>query len=127
MRLLRARGSAELDRVASGSATQDLWLGDRKVESKVAGENRSRLLGRGTVGKVRRGGRRGSGRTKERIHRFRIRFWRKRKTGHLPCFSLGQSDDRRGLSGSGDVSLTIFITSMSGSESLTSFTNHFFH
>ena len=31
------------------------------------------------------------------------------------------------MSGSGDVSLTIFITSKSGSESTTSFTNRFFH
>ena len=31
--LLRASGSAELGEVASGSATQGLWLGDRKVGS----------------------------------------------------------------------------------------------
>ena len=31
------------------------------------------------------------------------------------------------MSGSEDVSLAIFITSMSGSDSLPSFTNHFFH
>ena len=43
----------------------------------------------------------------------------------MPCFSLG--DDRRGTSGSRDISLTIFITSMSGSESLTSFDDRFFH
>ena len=36
-------------------------------------------------------------------------------------------DDRRSMSGSGDVSLAIFITSVSSSESLTSFTNRFFH
>ena len=28
VKLLRARGSAELEKVASGSATQGLWLGD---------------------------------------------------------------------------------------------------
>ena len=43
------------------------------------------------------------------------------------CLSLGLGDDRRGMSGSGDVSLTIFVTSISGSKSLTSFTNRFFH
>ena len=31
------------------------------------------------------------------------------------------------MSGSRDVSLTIFITSISGGESFTSFTNRFFH
>ena len=35
--------------------------------------------------------------------------------------------DRRGAPRSGDVSLAIFITSVSGSKSLTSFTNCFFH
>ena len=38
MRLLRACG-----KVASGSATQGLWLGNRKVGSQVIGKNRSRL------------------------------------------------------------------------------------
>ena len=36
--LLRACGSAELGRVASDSATQFLWLGDRKVGSQVIGK-----------------------------------------------------------------------------------------
>ena len=40
---------------------------------------------------------------------------------------LGVGDDRRSASGSGDVSLAIFITSVSGNESLASFTNRFFH
>ena len=53
------------------------------------------------------------------------RFGRKRRASCLPCLSLG--DDRRGISGSGDVSLAIFTTSVSGSESLTSFTNRFFY
>ena len=52
-----ARGSAELSEVASGSAGQGLWLGDRKVGSQVIGEDRRRLPGRGTIGEVRRGGR----------------------------------------------------------------------
>ena len=54
MRLLKARGSAELGKEASGSATQGLWLGDRKVGSQIVGEDQSRLLGRRTVGEVRR-------------------------------------------------------------------------
>ena len=36
-------------------------------------------------------------------------------------------DDRRGISGSRDVSLTIFITSMSGRKNLACFTYRFFH
>ena len=53
VRLLRARGLAELEKVASGSATQGLWLRDRKVGSQVIGEDWSRFPGRGTVGKLR--------------------------------------------------------------------------
>ena len=56
MRFLMARCSAKLGRVASGSATQGLWLGDRKVGSQVIGIDRSRP-GRRTVGEVRRKGR----------------------------------------------------------------------
>ena len=59
MRLLRARGSAELREVASGLATQGLWLRNGKVGSQVSGENRSRLPRKRTVGKVGRRGRRG--------------------------------------------------------------------
>ena len=55
----RARGSAELREVASGSATQSLWLRNGKVRSQVSGIDRSRFPGRRTVEKVRRGGRRG--------------------------------------------------------------------
>ena len=55
VRLLRARGSAELGKVASGSATQGLWLGDRKMETLVIGEDRSPLPGRKTVREVRGG------------------------------------------------------------------------
>ena len=44
---------------------------------------------------------------------------------HLPCLGLG--NDRCSTSGSEEVSLAIFITSVSGSESLASFTNRFFH
>ena len=74
VRLLRPRGLVDLGKVASGSATQGLWLGDRKVESQIIGENRSQLAGRGTIGEVRRRrrwGRRANDRTKEKIHRFR--------------------------------------------------------
>ena len=123
IKFLSACGSAELGKVASGSATQGLWLGDRKVGSQVVGIDRSRLPGRGTVGEVRRGGRRASDRMKERVHIFRL----EKRANRLPCLSLGFGDDRRGMLGSRDVSLTILIASVSGSEGITYFTNRFFH
>ena len=61
------------------------------------------------------------------MHRFRVRFGRERRASRLPCLSLSLGDDRRSTSESRDVSLAIFITSVSGSQSLTSFTNRFFH
>ena len=54
--------------------------------------------------------------------RFRVRFRRERRTSRLPW----PGDNRRSTSGSGDVSLAIFLTSVSGSESLTSCTNCFY-
>ena len=62
VRFLRARGSPELREVASGSATQGLWLRNGKVGSQVSGIDRSRFPGRRTIGEVRRGGRRASDR-----------------------------------------------------------------
>ena len=73
VKLHRARGSAELSEVASGSAAQGLWLRNGKVRPQVSGINRSRFPARRTVRKVRRG-RRASNRAKKRVHRFRIRF-----------------------------------------------------
>ena len=52
MRLLRARCSVELGKVAFGSATQCLANG--KVGSQVIAEDRSQLSGRRTVAEVRR-------------------------------------------------------------------------
>ena len=52
MRRLRACSSAELGLVASGSATQSLWLGNRKVGSQVVGKDRNQLPGKGTVRKL---------------------------------------------------------------------------
>ena len=74
-------------------------------------------------------GRRASDRTKKRVHSFRVRFGREKRASRLSCLSLslGLGDDRRSTSGSRDVSLTIFITSVSCNKSLTSFTNLFFH
>ena len=77
VRLLKARGTAELKEVASGSATQNLWLRNGKVGSQVSGIDRRRFPGKRTVGEVRRGerrGRRASDRAKKRVYRFRVRF-----------------------------------------------------
>ena len=100
------------------------------MRSQVISEDRSRLSGRGTARKVRkreRRGRKASNKTKKRILRFRVRFGRERRARRLPCLSFGLGDDRRSMSGGGNVSLAIFITSVSCNESLTSFTNRFFH
>ena len=51
----------------------------------------------------------------------------KKKLSRLLCLSLGFNDDRRSTSRSGEVSLAIFITSVSGSGNLASFANRFFH
>ena len=70
VRLHRARGSVELREVASGSATQSFWLRNEKVGSQVSGMDRCPFPERGTVGEVRRGGRRGrraSGRAEKRV------------------------------------------------------------
>ena len=69
VRPFRARGSAELREVASGSATQSLWLRNGKVRSQVSGIDRSRFPGRRTV----RRGRRASDRAKKRVYKFRVR------------------------------------------------------
>ena len=96
VRFLRARGSAELRKIASGSATLGLWLQNKKVESQVSGEDRSRFSGRGTIREVRRERRRrrrASDRAKKGVYRFRVRFGRKRRASRLPCLSLGLGDD----------------------------------
>ena len=54
VRLHRARSSAELREVASGSATQGFWLRNGKVRSQVSGKDR-RLPWKKTVEEIRRG------------------------------------------------------------------------
>ena len=74
VRLLKARGSAELRKVASGSVTQGLWPRNGTVRPQVRGKDRSRFLGRRTVREIsvgERRGRRASDRAKER----RCSFW----------------------------------------------------
>ena len=75
MRLLQARATAALREVASGSATEGLWLRNGKVRSQVSGIDRSRFPERRTFWEVRRGGRRGRGasdRAEKRVYSFRV-------------------------------------------------------
>ena len=52
MKLHRARSSAELSEVASGSAAQGLWLRNGKVRPQVSGIDRSRFPGEEQLGKL---------------------------------------------------------------------------
>ena len=123
VRLHTAHGSAKFKEGASDFATQSLWLRKGKVGSQVSGKDRSQFPGRRTIREIRGGGRqerRASDIAKKRVYRFRVRPRRKRRASLLPCLSLG--NDIRSTSGSGDISLAIFITSVNGSESFASFT-----
>ena len=59
VRLLRARSSAKLREVTSGSATQGLWLRNRKMGSQISTRDQSGLPGKRTVREIRRGGKPG--------------------------------------------------------------------
>ena len=72
MTLFQAHGMVELREVASGSATQGLWLINGKVGSQVSSIDRSRFPGRRTVWEVRRGGRKASNRAKKKVYSFRV-------------------------------------------------------
>ena len=52
IRFLRVRGSAELEQVVSNSATQGLWLRNKKIGSQVVGEDQSRLLAKKQLGEL---------------------------------------------------------------------------
>ena len=97
MRLHRARSSAEFSEVASGSATQDLWLRNGKVRPQVSGIDRSRFPWRRTVRKVRRGGRRASNRAKKRVHRFRVSLGERevQVVCHASDLALAMTDEAR--------------------------------
>ena len=56
MRLHRVRGSAELRKVASGSATQSLWLRNGKVRCQVSGIDRSQFSEEEQLRKLREKG-----------------------------------------------------------------------
>ena len=80
--------------------------------SQVSRIDRSRLPGRGTVGKVWIGGRR-------EFTDLGLDLGEREE--QVVCHAL--DDYRRGTLRSGDVSLAIFITSVSGSKSLSSSAN----
>ena len=124
MRLLRARGLADLREVASGSATKGLWLRNRKVGSQVSGIDRSRLHGRRTVGEEDEEESTTERRRGYTVLGFNLGEREEQVVCHASALALVITDD---TSGSGDVSLAIFITSVSGSESLASFTNRLLH
>ena len=97
MRLNGARCSAELRKVASGSATQGLWLRDGKVGSQVSGIDRSQFPGRKAVGEIRRGGRSASDIGKKRVHRFGVRFDEKEEqvVCHASALVLAMTNEAR--------------------------------
>ena len=100
VRLHRACGSAELSEIASGSATQSLWLKNGKVGFQVSGIDRSRFPGRRTVRKVRRGGRRGrraSDRTKERVTDLGLDLGEREEqvACHATALALAMTDEAR--------------------------------
>ena len=116
-----------------GAQTDSLGLyyarplaGNREVRSQVVGEDRSRLSweGKSWGNQERRKMKKKSQR--QNGHRF-SRIWEKEMSMLPACFSLGFSDDRRSMSGSGDARLTIFITFISGSKSFTFSAYRFFH
>ena len=130
VRLLRACGSAELREGASGFATQGLWLKNGKVGSQVSGIDQSRFPRRRTVGKL---GEEEDKKGEPAIERRRectdlgLDLGEREEQVVCHALNLGLGNDRRGASRSWDVSLAIFVTSESGSKSVASFTNRFFH
>ena len=98
MRLHRARGSAKLREVASGSSTQGLWLRNGKVGSQVSSIDRSRFPGRKTVGEVRRGGKRGrraSDRAKKRCTDLGLDLGERKEQVVCHASALAMTDEAR--------------------------------
>ena len=120
-----------LGRALTGSlwlCCSGLWLGDRKVGSQVVGKNQSQFTGRRTVEKlVDEEKEPANQRTSEHTDLGSDLGERERQACGLPCFNLGFGKDKRDISQNRDVSQMIFITSMSGSISLTCFTYCIFH
>ena len=110
MRLLKAVGLTELGQVASGSVMQGLWLGDRKIGSQVSGIDRSRIPGEEQLEKLgKEEDQEEEPATERRREHTDLRLdLGERGASRLPCLSLALGNDRRGTSGSGDVSLAIF-------------------
>ena len=98
-------------KVATGLATQGLLV--EKQKSEISGKRRKLK-----PIPCERNNRRRKKNQQQRVNKFRVIFGQKRRASCLPCLSLGLGDDRRNTLRSGDVSLVIFITSVSCSESL---------
>ena len=123
MKLLRVHGLAKLGKVTSGSATQGLWLGDRKVRSQVVGEDQSRLPERGQLGEEKDETEE-PGTEGRREYTDLGLYLRESEMSMSPA--MPQLWSWRGMLGSRDGSLTILIIYMSSSKSLTFFTDRFF-
>ena len=95
------------------------------MRSQVSGIDRSQFPGRRTVGEVKVGERRASDRAEKRVYRFGVDLVEREEQVVCHASALAMTDEARREGG--DVSLAIFITSVSGSESLTSFTNRTFY
>ena len=93
VRLLRARGSAELRKVASGFATQSLWLRNGKLGSQEGGVDRSRFPGRGTAMEVRREGR--QGRTEYTDLGLNLGKREEQVVCHVSALDLAMADEAR--------------------------------
>ena len=85
MRLFKARAFMELGQVVSGSATQGLWLENRKTGSQEVGEDPSKLHWRWTVVEVM-----GGGRCEEKLATERRRAYTDfgERDEHLVCHAL---------------------------------------
>ena len=78
--------------MASGSATQGLWMRNGKVGSQVSGIDRSRFSGRRTVEEIKRGGRKPAIERRREYTVFGLDLG-ERKASRLPYLSLGLGDD----------------------------------
>ena len=126
MRLLRARGSAKLGMIFSGSATQGFLAEKRKSEISANRRRPKPIPWENSLGKL------GEEEDEPAIERRReytdlgldLGEREEQVVCHTSVLALAMTDEARR---DADISLAIFITSVSGSESLASFTNHSFH
>ena len=94
MRLLRACGLVELGQIAFCYARS--LAGEQKNRISSSRRRPKQTLWERNSWEVSGEGRRINDRTKERIHKLRVRYRREkeRRERHLPCLSLGFGDDK---------------------------------